>query len=186
MLIKLSKNNTAWSIAFKIHCLLRLLWIVQQRQWLHELRRNIKGFTTGDIARWNRFASLWAFWLLPHQCFLQQLFQAKGEQLLRRRFWCLRLGVLISMYSPLCIGMNSLRSYLSGCMCLSQRILLIVVIYQCCAQPTNLTGNSAFSQQEILLSQMDRPTINPRANFYQDICKLIQKFQTNKNPHCRQ
>ena len=87
------------------------------------------------------------------------------------------------MYSPLCIGMNSLRSYLSGCMCLSQRILLIVVIYQCCAQPTNLTGNSAFSQQEILLSQMDRPTINPRANFYQDICKLIQNFQT-KNPHC--
>ena len=64
-----------------------------------------------------------------------------------------------------------------------KREILIVVIYQCCTWPTNLTGNSAFSQQEILLSQMDRPTTNPRANFYQDLCKLIQDCQT-KNPQC--
>ena len=54
--------------------------------------------------------------------------------------------------------------------------ILLINIYQCCSQPTNMTGNSAYCQQQILLSQQGRANTNPRPNFYQDIHTLIAKY----------
>ena len=62
--------------------------------------------------------------------------------------------------------------------------ILIIMIYQCCNHPTNLTWNSAFSQQQILLSEMNRPSISPRINLFHDLCKLIQDCQ-HQNPNWR-
>ena len=55
--------------------------------------------------------------------------------------------------------------------------ILIIIIYQCCTHPTNAHGCTAFHQQQIQLSSMDRPDTNPRKNFYSDLRLLLQKNQ---------
>ena len=54
--------------------------------------------------------------------------------------------------------------------------ILIVSIYQCCKQPTNPGGHTAYHQQEVLLSERDSTDRDPRRNFFRDIKEFIKKF----------
>ena len=55
--------------------------------------------------------------------------------------------------------------------------ILIISIYQCCKSPTNLIGNTAYHQQQTLLSEKNRKDIDPRRNFYKDLKKFIQEIK---------
>jgi len=59
--------------------------------------------------------------------------------------------------------------------------ILIVSVYQCCKQPTNSKGITAYHQQEIILSETNRVDRDPRRNFYRDIKKFLQEFMTDEN-----
>jgi hypothetical protein len=52
-------------------------------------------------------------------------------------------------------------------------------VYQCCKSPTNPTGITAYHQQTIMLSEMDKTDTNPRRNFRQDLVTFI-KSKINK------
>jgi hypothetical protein len=52
--------------------------------------------------------------------------------------------------------------------------VLIVSVYQCCKQPTNSKGITAYHQQEIMLSETNRVDQDPRRNFYRDIYRYCQ------------
>jgi hypothetical protein len=43
---------------------------------------------------------------------------------------------------------------------------ILICVYQCCKTPTNPKGMTAYHQQEILLSEMDRTDTEPQQNFY--------------------
>ena len=58
--------------------------------------------------------------------------------------------------------------------------ILLISIYQCGPQPTNEVGNTAFHQQRILLSEMNRTDVDPRKNFYRDLKQFIQT-ETSKD-----
>ena len=57
--------------------------------------------------------------------------------------------------------------------------ILIVSAYQCCKQPTNPVGITAYHQQEIMLSETDRVDRDPRRNFYRDLKSFIDHFLTD-------
>ena len=50
-------------------------------------------------------------------------------------------------------------------------------IYQCCKNPINPQGKTAYHQQETMLSEMNRNDYDPRQNFYKDMCKFLRWFQ---------
>ena len=50
-------------------------------------------------------------------------------------------------------------------------------IYQCCKNPTNPQGKTAYHQQGIMLSEKNRNDCDPRRNFYKDMCKLLWWFE---------
>ena len=56
------------------------------------------------------------------------------------------------------------------------RVILVMSIYQCCKNPTNLQGKTAFHHQETMLSEMNRNNCDPRRNFYKDMYKFIRNF----------
>jgi hypothetical protein len=58
-------------------------------------------------------------------------------------------------------------------------VVLIVSAYQCCKQPTNPKGITAYHQQEIMLSKSDRVDKDPREKFYQDIKTFLTKYLCN-------
>ena len=57
------------------------------------------------------------------------------------------------------------------------KVILIMSIYQCCKNPTNPQGKTAFHQQETMLSEKNRNNCDPRRNFYKDTCKFLRKFE---------
>jgi hypothetical protein len=59
--------------------------------------------------------------------------------------------------------------------------ILIVSVYQCCKQPTNPKGVTAYHQQEIMLSETNRVDRDPRRNFYRDIKRFLNDFLTGDN-----
>jgi hypothetical protein len=59
--------------------------------------------------------------------------------------------------------------------------ILIVSVYQCCKQPTNPKGITAYHQQEIMLSETNRVDRDPRRNFYKDLKKFLNEFLTDEN-----
>jgi hypothetical protein len=59
--------------------------------------------------------------------------------------------------------------------------ILIVSIYQCCKQPTNPNGITAYHQQEIMLSETNRVDRDPRRNFYRDIKAFLNNQLTPEN-----
>ena len=59
--------------------------------------------------------------------------------------------------------------------CKESTELIIVSIYQCCVNPTNEIGITAYHQQEIQLVDMRRENTNPRANFSMDIQEFIEE-----------
>jgi len=59
--------------------------------------------------------------------------------------------------------------------------ILIVSVYQCCKSPTNPKGSTAYRQQEVLLSEMDRTDRDPRRNFYRDLTKFVKSYTTRKD-----
>ena len=62
--------------------------------------------------------------------------------------------------------------------------ILIITVYQCCKLPTNKHGNTAYHQQQILLSTQNRTDRNIRSNFYKDLRKFLT-IQTNRpNVEC--
>ena len=59
--------------------------------------------------------------------------------------------------------------------------ILIVSVYQCCKQPTNPNGVTAYHQQEIMLSETNRVDRDPRRNFYKDLKAFLTDFTTRDN-----
>jgi exonuclease III len=57
--------------------------------------------------------------------------------------------------------------------------VLIMNVYQCCKSPTNPTGITAYHQQTIMLSEIDKTDTNPRRNFRRDLIAFI-KSKVNK------
>ena len=53
------------------------------------------------------------------------------------------------------------------------KVILIMSIYQCCKNPTNPQGKTAYHQQETMLSERNRNDCDPRRNFYKDMCKFL-------------
>jgi hypothetical protein len=53
------------------------------------------------------------------------------------------------------------------------RDVLIISVYQCCRQPADPQGMTAYHQQQVLLSEMDQTDLDPRRNFYQDLKQFI-------------
>ena len=47
--------------------------------------------------------------------------------------------------------------------------ILIISIYQCCKTPTNEIGMTAYHQQQLMLSELDRKDLDPRRNFLRDL-----------------
>ena len=62
--------------------------------------------------------------------------------------------------------------------------ILIITVYQCCKLPTNKQGNTAYHQQQILLSTQNRTDRNIRSNFYKDLRKFIKIKTTRLNVEC--
>jgi hypothetical protein len=64
--------------------------------------------------------------------------------------------------------------------------VLIMNVYQCCKSPTNPTGITAYHQQTIMLSEMDKTDTNPRRNFRRDLITFnkskVNKANTNVIP----
>jgi hypothetical protein len=58
--------------------------------------------------------------------------------------------------------------------------ILIVCVYQCCKKPTSPWKTTAYHQQVVMLSEMDRIDKDPRRNFYRDLKKFIESFLTNE------
>jgi hypothetical protein len=61
------------------------------------------------------------------------------------------------------------------------RDILIVSIYQCCKSPTNPTGLTAYRQQEVLLSELDRTDRDPRRNFYRGLTKFVKSYTSRED-----
>jgi hypothetical protein len=59
--------------------------------------------------------------------------------------------------------------------------ILIVSVYQCCKQPKNSKGITAYHQQEIMLSETNRVDRNPRRNFYRDMKKFLKEIMPDEN-----
>lgn len=59
-----------------------------------------------------------------------------------------------------------------------EKDILIVSAYQCCKQPTNPVGTTAYHQQEIMLSETNRVDRDPRRNFYRDLKLFLNKHLT--------
>ena len=57
------------------------------------------------------------------------------------------------------------------------KVILVMSIYQCCRNPTNPQGKTAYHQQETMLSERNKTDCDPRRNFYKDMCKFLQKFE---------
>ena len=57
------------------------------------------------------------------------------------------------------------------------KVILIMSIYQCCRNPTNPQGKTAYHQQETMLSERNKTDCDPRRNFYKDMCKFLRKFE---------
>ena len=57
------------------------------------------------------------------------------------------------------------------------KVILIMSIYQCCKNPTNPQGKTAYHQQETMLSERNRTDCDPRRNFYKDMGKFLRKFE---------
>ena len=60
-----------------------------------------------------------------------------------------------------------------------EKDILIVSAYQCCKQPTNPRGITAYHQQQIMLSETDRVDRDPRRNFYRDLKSFLDTFITD-------
>ncbi len=61
--------------------------------------------------------------------------------------------------------------------------LLVVSIYQSCAQHGKDDGMTFHTQQRLMLSQMDRPTFDPRPNFFIDLKHFLhQHVNTASTP----
>ena len=61
------------------------------------------------------------------------------------------------------------------------RDIIVVSVYQCCKNPTNKHGSTAYHQQEAILSEMNREDTNPRRNFLRDIKAFLhQKIDNHK------
>ena len=62
-----------------------------------------------------------------------------------------------------------------------RRDILVVSVYQCCKNPTNKHGSTAYHQQEALLSELNREDTNPRRNFLRDMKDFLhQKIDNHK------
>ena len=57
------------------------------------------------------------------------------------------------------------------------KVILVMSIYQCCTNPTNPQGKTAYHQQETMLSERIKTDCDPRRNFYKDMSKFLQKFE---------
>ena len=66
------------------------------------------------------------------------------------------------------------------------KVILVMSIYQCCKNPTNPQGKTAFHQQETMLSEMNRNDCDPRRNFYKDMCKFIKSFEKKEKKNDKQ
>jgi hypothetical protein len=53
--------------------------------------------------------------------------------------------------------------------------ILIICVYQCCKSPTP-GKTTAYHQQVVLLSEMNRTDKDPRRNFYRDLKKFMESF----------
>ena len=58
--------------------------------------------------------------------------------------------------------------------------ILIVSIYQCCKNPTNKNGITAYHQQRLMLSEMDRQDTDPRRNFLKDLKAFLHKMMDDE------
>ena len=52
--------------------------------------------------------------------------------------------------------------------------ILIISVYQCCKQPTKEIGMTAFHQQQMLLSELDRKDLDPHRNFLRDLKSFLR------------
>jgi hypothetical protein len=59
--------------------------------------------------------------------------------------------------------------------------ILIVSVYQCCKQPANSKGITAYQQQEIMLSETNRVDRDPRRNFHRDMKKFLKEIMPEEN-----
>mmetsp|Transcript_56991 Transcript_56991/g.64451 ORF Transcript_56991/g.64451 Transcript_56991/m.64451 type:complete len:119 (-) Transcript_56991:2-358(-) len=57
------------------------------------------------------------------------------------------------------------------------KVILIMIIYQCCKNSTNPQGKTAYHQHEIMSSERNRNDCDPRQNYYKDMCKFLRQFQ---------
>ena len=58
--------------------------------------------------------------------------------------------------------------------------ILIISIYQCCKKPTNEIGMTAFHQQQLMLSELDRKDLDPCRNFLRDLKGFLRKKLNDK------
>jgi hypothetical protein len=58
--------------------------------------------------------------------------------------------------------------------------VLIVSVYQCCKSPTNPKGLTAYRQQEVLLSELDKTDGDPAKFFIAISRRLLQHSQHEK------
>ena len=58
--------------------------------------------------------------------------------------------------------------------------ILIISVYQCCKRPTNPGKTTAYHQQIVMLSEMNRIDKDPRRNFYRDLKKFMESFLINE------
>ena len=56
--------------------------------------------------------------------------------------------------------------------------ILIIMVYKWCTRPTNLMGNLAFSQQQILCSEINWPSINPQLIYFKTCVKSSRTVNT--------
>ena len=54
--------------------------------------------------------------------------------------------------------------------------ILIVSVYQCCKNPTNTMGITAYHQQRLMLSELDRQDMDPRRNFLKDLKAFLHEM----------
>ena len=57
----------------------------------------------------------------------------------------------------------------------------VILIYQVCTSPTNVTGSTAWHQQRRALDRANRPTIHPRAAFIDDLICFIASLQRDNH-----
>ena len=57
------------------------------------------------------------------------------------------------------------------------KVILIMSIYQCCKNPTNPQGKTAYHQQKTMLSERNKTDCDPRRNFSKDMSKFLRRFE---------